>query len=169
MAKESYGISFNVDTGQAKWMRQAIALAVENVQKAVGGPFGALVVRGNELIATGVNLVTANHDPTAHAEVMAIRAACRRLETFQLGGCDLYASCEPCPMCLAAIYWARPHSYYFACTRESAAEAGFDDDFIYRELHLEPERRSIPGHCLKTNGSDAPFVEWAQSLQKIRY
>ena len=127
------------------------------------------MVRGGELIATGLNLVTANHDPTAHAEVMAIRAACQKLGTFQLEGCDLYASCEPCPMCLSAVYWARLRSYYFSCTRESASEAGFDDDFIYRELHLEPELRAIPGHCLKTQGSDVPFVEWAQSLQKIRY
>lgn len=150
-------------------MKQAIALAVENVKAGAGGPFGALVVRGDELIATGVNLVTAQHDPTAHAEVVAIRNACRVLGAFQLDRCDLYTSCEPCPMCLGAIYWARPHAYYFACTRESAAQAGFDDEFIYGELHLAPERRTIPGHCLAVSDGDAPFVEWAQSLQKVRY
>ena len=150
-------------------MKQAIALAVENVRTGAGGPFGALVVRGGELVATGVNLVTAQHDPTAHAEVVAIRNACRALGSFQLNGCDLYTSCEPCPMCLGAIYWARPRAYYFACTRESAAQAGFDDEFIYSELNLDPERRTIPGRCLVMNGGDAPFVEWAQSLQKVRY
>jgi guanine deaminase len=158
-----------VQSSPEKWIQQVISLAVENVRKATGGPFAALIVRGDELIATGVNLVTASHDPTAHAEVMAIRNACQKLGVFQLAGCDLYASCEPCPMCLGAIYWARPRSYYFACTRESAAAAGFDDDFIYRELSLTPEKRSIPGHCMPTNHGNAPFIEWAQSIQKIRY
>ena len=158
-----------MQTSPEKWIQQAIALAVENVQQGRGGPFAALVVRKDELIATGVNVVTSQHDPTAHAEVMAIRNACQKLGQFQLDGCDLYTSCEPCPMCLGAIYWARPRAYYFACTRESAAEAGFDDDFIYRELSLEPERRSIPGHCLKADRCNAPFIEWAQSIQKIRY
>lgn len=152
-----------------EWIEQAIALAVENVRNGRGGPFGALVVRNHEVIATGVNLVTATHDPTAHAEIVALRAACQKLQTFQLDGCELYTNCEPCPMCLGAIYWARPKAYYFACTRESAAQAGFDDAYIYQELHLKPEERAIPGHCMTTNKSSAPFVEWAQSIQKIRY
>lgn len=158
-----------VQSGQEKWLKQAIELAAENVRTGKGGPFGALIVKADELVATGVNLVTAQYDPTAHAEVIAIRNACQTLGTYQLEGCDLYTSCEPCPMCLGAIYWARPHGYYFACTRESAAEAGFDDNFIYQELNLPPERRTIPGHCMALSGSDVPFVEWAQSLQKVRY
>lgn len=152
-----------------KWMRQAIELAVENVRAVRGGPFGALIVKDDQVIGVGVNTVTASHDPTAHAEIMAIRAACQHLSTHQLVGCEMYSSCEPCPMCLGAIYWARPKAYYFACTRESAAEAGFDDAFIYDELHLDPAKRTIPGHCLMTEKGLAPFVEWAQSVQKIRY
>src|SRR5436305_2988384 len=152
-----------------RWIRQVIELAVENVRNARGGPFGALVVKDDQLIATGVNTVTTTHDPTAHAEVVAIRAACQKLSAYQLSGCELYSSCEPCPMCLGAIYWARPKAYYFACTRESAAQAGFDDEFIYDQLHLRPEERSIPGHCMWTDKGTAPFVEWAQSLQKIHY
>jgi len=152
-----------------EWMRQAIALAVENVREGRGGPFGAVIVKDGQVIATGVNSVTAAYDPTAHAEVVAIRAACRNLSQHQLAGCEIYSSCEPCPMCLGAIYWARPKAYYFACTRESAAEAGFDDAFIYDELHLDPSKRSIPGHCMMTDRGSAPFVEWAQSIHKIRY
>jgi guanine deaminase len=152
-----------------EWMKQAIALATENVRNGRGGPFGAIVVKNNEVIATGVNVVTATHDPTAHAEIVAIRAACQKLQTFQLDGCELYTSCEPCPMCLSTIYWARPKAYYFACTRESAAQAGFDDAYIYEELHLKPEERAIPGHCMMTDKGSAPFVEWAQSIQKIQY
>jgi guanine deaminase len=158
-----------MSASREEWMKQAIALAVENVREGRGGPFAALIVKDQQIIATGVNLVTATHDPTAHAEIMAIRAACQKLQAFQLDGCELYTSCEPCPMCLGAIYWARPQAYYFACTRESAAEAGFDDAYIYNELHLSPENRAIPGHCMMTDKGSAPFVEWAQSVQKIRY
>jgi guanine deaminase len=152
-----------------EWMEQAIALAVENVRTGRGGPFGAIVVKNNEVIGTGTNIVTATHDPTAHAEIVALRAACRKLQSFQLDGCELYSSCEPCPMCLGAIYWARPKAYYFACTRESAAQAGFDDAYIYAELHLKPEARAIPGHGMDVEKSSAPFIEWAQSIQKIQY
>jgi guanine deaminase len=158
-----------IENQHSRWVKEAVTLAVQNVQSGHGGPFGALVVRGDELIASGVNEVTRLRDPTAHAEVMAIRAACQKLGSFQLTGCALYCSCEPCPMCLGAIYWARPQGYYFACTRESAAEAGFDDDFIYSELHLKPESRTIPGHCMTSDRSTAPFVEWAQSIHRIRY
>ncbi len=129
-------------------MRQAIALAVENVRLGRGGPFGALVVKENRVIATGTNSVTSTSDPTAHAEIVAIRAACQALNNFELAGCEIYSSCEPCPMCLGAIFWARATAYYFACTRENAAKAGFDDAFIYDQLTLSPEQRSIPGHCL---------------------
>lgn len=158
-----------MDNNHDRWIHEAISLAAENVRSGHGGPFGALVVKDDKLIATGVNLVTASHDPTAHAEVNAIRAACQTLQSFQLHGCDLYTSCEPCPMCLGAIFWARPNGYYFARTRDSAAEAGFDDEFIYAQLHLKPDARTIPGHCLNVSKGDAPFVEWAQSIQKIRY
>src|SRR5207302_7374032 len=112
-------------------MQQAIALATENVNSGRGGPFGAVIVRDGEVIATGVNLVTATNDPSAHAEVVAIRAACKMLGSFQLLDCEIYSSCEPCPMCLGAIYWARPNGYFFACNRHHAAKAGFDDAFIY--------------------------------------
>ena len=158
-----------MNNSHEQWIHQAVELASANVQEGRGGPFGALIVKDGEVIGTGVNLVTASHDPTAHAEINAIRAACQRLQSFDLSGCDLYTSCEPCPMCLGAIYWARPRAYYFACTRDSAAEAGFDDAFIYDELHLKPSERTIPGHCVTALGGDAPFIEWAQTVQKIRY
>jgi guanine deaminase len=155
--------------GQERWIHEAVRLAENNVKTGHGGPFGALVVRNDEVIATGVNEVTRLNDPTAHAEVMAIRQACAKLGSYQLHDCELYTSCEPCPMCLGAIYWAHFKGYYFACTRDSAATAGFDDAFIYEQLHLKPESRTIPGHCVTTGKSEAPFVEWAQSVQRIRY
>ncbi len=150
-------------------MSRAIALAVENVRAGRGGPFGALVVKDGQLVASGVNLVTSTNDPTAHAEVVAIRAACQALGSFQLNGCEIYASCEPCPMCLGAIYWARPLKYYFACTRKRAAEAGFDDALIYDELNLAPEQRSVPGRVLLAEEGLQPFIEWTHSAQKVRY
>lgn len=152
-----------------EWMKQAIDLALENVRAGRGGPFGALLVKDNEIISTGVNLVTTSNDPTAHAEIVAIRGACQVLRNFQLDGCELYASCEPCPMCVGAIYWARLKTYYFSGTRACAAEAGFDDAFIYDQLHLSPEDRAIPAHRLLSESGLAPFVEWAQSPQKVRY
>jgi guanine deaminase len=117
-------------TRAERFMAEAIALALENVRDGAGGPFGALVVRGDEVIARGVNQVVVTHDPTAHAEISAIRAACRALSSFQLDGCEIYSSCEPCPMCLAAIYWARPARLFFAATKDDAAGVGFDDSFI---------------------------------------
>ena len=158
-----------MNSNQEQWIYQAVELASANVRDGRGGPFGALVVKNGVVIGTGVNLVTAGNDPTAHAEINAIRSACQRLQSFELTGCDLYTSCEPCPMCLGAIYWARPRAYYFACTRDSAAAAGFDDAYIYDELHLKPAERAIPGHCLPASKAEAPFVEWAQTVQKIRY
>ena len=152
-----------------RWLHQAVALATENVRSERGGPFGAVVVRDDLLIATGVNVVTASNDPTAHAEVMAIRAACRALGAFQLEGCELYASCEPCPMCLGAIYWARVRRFHFACTRHSAAEAGFDDEFIYSELDLAANQRSIPGLYVEMVDALQPFIEWTRSSRKVPY
>ena len=151
------------------WMRLAVHLAVENVHSGQGGPFGAVVVNGDQLVATGVNLVTKNRDPSAHAEVVAIRAACQKLSDFQLSGCELYTSCEPCPMCLATIYWARLERYYFAGSRCHAAEAGFDDEFIYKELGLPPESRSIPGELLLPDAGQRAFSEWQQAMKKVHY
>jgi guanine deaminase len=151
------------------WMRQAIDLAVSNVRSGRGGPFGALVVKENQLIASGVNLVTATNDPTAHAEVIAIRAACQKLGAFQLDGCEIYASCEPCPMCLGAVYWARPKVFYFSSSRQAAAAAGFEDAHIYDELGLAAEMRSIPGHRLLPDQGGEPFEEWGRAVEKIPY
>ena len=151
------------------WMRQAIALAIRNVRSGHGGPFGAVVVKGGKLVASGANSVTASNDPTAHAEVVAIRNACRELASFQLGGCELYTSCEPCPMCLGAIYWSRPDRYYFACCKEDARACGFDDALIYEELGRLPEQRTIPGNSLLREEGVVAFEEWARSAAKVHY
>ena len=151
------------------WMRQAIDLAVENVRSGRGGPFGALVVKEDRVISSGVNSVVVGNDPTAHAEVAAIRAACRELGTFQLHECELYASCEPCPMCLGAIYWARFKAFYFANSRQTAAAAGFDDVRIYDELMLPPEMRSIPSQLVLAGRGVEPFEEWARASRKVLY
>jgi guanine deaminase len=156
-------------TENERWMRQAIDLAVDNVRSGRGGPFGALVVKENRLLASGVNLVAATNDPTAHAEVVAIRAACQELGAFQLRDCELYASCEPCPMCLGAVYWARPKAFYFSISRQAAAAAGFDDARIYDELTLAPAMRSIPGFCVLPDCGGEPFEEWARAARKIPY
>ena len=150
------------------YLERTIELAVENVRLG-GGPFAALVVQNGEILATGVNQVTRNNDPTAHAEVVAIREACRILGAFQLSGCDLYTSCEPCPMCLGAIYWARPARVFFAATQEDAARAGFDDAFLYRELALSPADRGIP--MVRVDGVNAaePFAVWASAVNRIGY
>src|SRR2546427_12669905 len=129
---------------QREFMRQAIELSIENVRSGKGGPFAAVVVKGSEIIAAGTNLVTATFDPTAHAEVVAIREACRALSQFQLTGWEIYTSCEPCPLCLGAIYWARPCKVYFGNTQADAARIGFDDSFIYRELNAPAAERAIP-------------------------
>lgn len=163
------GVKENVTTSREEWMKAAIKLAVHNVQSGRGGPFGALVVKDGSIIATGVNTVTKMNDPTAHAEIAAIRAACQALGDFQLEGCELYASCEPCPMCLGAIYWARLSAYFYACSSSDAKEAGFDDAFLYQQFHLPPGERSIQGNCVAVEGPLAPFVEWAQSTQKVLY
>ncbi len=150
-------------------MKRAVDLALENVKSGAGGPFGAVVVKDGALVATGVNQVTATNDPSAHAEVMAIRAACRELASFQLEGCEIYSSCEPCPMCLGAIYWARPRAFYFACNRVDAAQAGFDDAFIYDEIGLAPESRSIAGIEICSDLGQLPFEEWIRSGNRREY
>lgn len=152
-----------------KYLRRAIALAVDSARSGRGGPFGAVVVREGAIIAEGVNSVTANHDPTAHAEIVAIREACRKLSTFSLRGCLIYASCEPCPMCLGAIYWARLDAFYYASTREDASAAGFDDSLLYEELPLAPDRRRIPGFPLLREEGGAAFAAWLATPGRVPY
>ncbi len=151
------------------FMQEAIQRAVENVRSGQGGPFGAIVVKNGRVIATGTNLVTSANDPTAHAEVNAIREACRAMCTFQLTGCEIYTSCEPCPMCLGAIYWARPDRVYFAATASDAAEAGFDDSFIYEELKRLHRERRIPFEPMMREAGLEPFREWARKSDRIKY
>lgn len=150
-------------------MREAIRLSIENVKNGVGGPFAALIVRNGTIIATGTNQVTTLNDPTAHAEVMAIRNACRKLQTFELRGHDLYTTCEPCPMCLGAIYWARVERIYFGNTRNDAADIGFDDAFIYNEILLDPSARRIPALPLLRHEALVAFQAWRQSSTKKPY
>lgn len=150
-------------------MEQAIALSLENVRDGAGGPFAALVVRGESLIASATNRVTALLDPTAHAEIVAIRAACHALGSFQLADCELYTTCEPCPMCMGAIYWARLAKIYYANTRDDAARIGFDDSFIYDQLQLPPGVRRIPMIALMREQALAAFREWEKSPNKVKY
>lgn len=150
------------------FMRQAIGLALENIRNG-GGPFAAVIVKSGALIATGVNRVTSVNDPTAHAEIVAIREACRRLQSFQLDHCDLYTTCEPCPMCLGAIYWARPARIFYAATAADAAAAGFDDAFIYRELQVPPRERRIPMGELLRDEAAAVFNAWLTKADKVPY
>jgi tRNA(Arg) A34 adenosine deaminase TadA len=150
-------------------MRRALALAREGLDSNSGGPFGAVVARDGEVIGEGFNRVTSSNDPTAHAEVVAIREACRTLQTFQLDECVIYASCEPCPMCLGAIYWARAERVYIACTREDAAKAGFDDAFIYNEINREPQDRSLPIDSLLRDEGIELFSEWVAKPDKVLY
>ena len=155
--------------GHEKFMRRAMALAQNGIDAMTGGPFGAVVVKGGEIIGEGCNRVTSTNDPTAHAEIVAIREACRNLNSFQLEGCEIYTSCEPCPMCLGAIYWARPARMFFACTREDAANAGFDDDFIYEEIALPPEARRIETvNFLREEGLSL-FENWVAKPDKTEY
>ena len=152
-----------------EFMQRAIELAIENVRLGRGGPFGAVVVKGGTIIAEGANSVTSTNDPTAHAEMTAIRAACLVLGDFQLAGCDIYTSCEPCPMCLGAIYWARPARVFYACTAGDAAAAGFDDSFIYQQLWLPPDQRKIPMAPLMREQALATFRAWKEKSDKIPY
>ena len=151
------------------FMQRAVALALEKMRANSGGPFGAVIVRNNTIISEGWNEVTSSNDPTAHAEIVAIRRACARLGAFNLPDCDIYTSCEPCPMCLGAIYWARLRRVYYANSRAEAAQIGFDDGFIYGEVALIPELRTIPHFRLMTDDAEVAFKEWAASPEKIRY
>lgn len=152
-----------------RFLMEAIRIAAENVRSGRGGPFGAVVVRGGEVVGRGANRVTGSNDPTAHAEVVAIRDACRRMGSFQLSGCDVYCSAEPCPMCLGALYWARPARVFYAVDREDAAEAGFDDGFIYEELAKPPSGRSLEVRRLEVEGAEEPFRLWEAAEDRVEY
>lgn len=150
-------------------MLEAIRLSRRHMERGAGGPFGAVIVRGDEIVGRGWNKVTSANDPTAHAEVVAIRAACRRLKTFRLDDCELYASCEPCPMCLAAIYWAQIRRVWFGNTRRDAARIGFDDELIYREVARPLDRRRLPMRQLLSDKAHAVFLAWQAKPDKVRY
>ena len=155
--------------GNPEFMRMAIQLSVQNILNRKGGPFACVIVKDGEVIASGTNLVTSTNDPTAHAEVVAIRNACKKLETHQLDGCEIYTTCEPCPMCLSAIYWARPRRVIYANTKWDAAAINFDDEFIYEELDIEGPKRRIPClHHPHPNAQDV-FREWNEWEGKKAY
>jgi tRNA(Arg) A34 adenosine deaminase TadA len=157
------------NTANPEFLRRAIRLATENVTSGKGGPFAAVIVRDGKIVSEGVNTVTASHDPTAHGEVNAIRAAARALGTFALGGCELYTSCEPCPMCLAASYWARLDAIYYGASAADAARAGFDDAFLYQELRKEDAARVLPTTQLLGAEAWSSFQAWIDSPNKIEY
>lgn len=152
-----------------KFMVRAIELSIENVRTGRGGPFGAVVVKEGAIIAEGANNVTATNDPTAHAEIIAIREACKKLGAFELTGCEIYTSCEPCPMCLGAIYWARPDRVYFGNTVDDAARAGFDDSFIYDEIPQSRAQRKIPMEQMMRNVAIEAFRAWEKQVNKVHY
>lgn len=154
---------------EKKFMQRAIELARNGMDNNEGGPFGCVIVKDGKIIAEGNNRVTTSNDPTAHAEVVAIRNACEALDTFQLTGCEVYTSCEPCPMCLGAIYWARPSKVYYAATKDDAADAGFDDSFIYEELDLPPDQKNIPMIPLQRDAAVEVFEKWKSKSNKVEY
>jgi guanine deaminase len=152
-----------------KFMREAIRQSLEGMERNDGGPFGAIVVKDGNIVGRGNNRVTSSNDPTAHAEVVAIRDACKNLGSFQLDGCDIYTSCEPCPMCLGAIYWARPERVFFGCTRTDAADIQFDDALIYNEMTVPLEQRKIPMIPLLRDEALAVFRAWKEKEDKTEY
>jgi len=151
-----------------KYMHRAIELAEESVKNG-GGPFGAVIVKNGEIIAEGSNSVTLENDPTAHAEVSVIRKACSELNTFDLGGCEIYSSCEPCPMCLSAIYWAHIDRIYFGCDKQDAKKIGFDDSFIYEQIELAPDKRTIPAKQILQKEALSAFKMWEKKEDKTEY
>ena len=155
--------------GNPIFMEQAIALATENVTSGRGGPFGAVIVRDGKVLSSGANMVTATNDPTAHAEITAIRRACETLGTFSLAGCEIYTSCEPCPMCLAAIYWSRCDAIFYGNTAADAAQAGFDDAFLYDEVKKPLDQRSIPAVNLLREKAISSFEAWREYAGRIDY
>lgn len=156
-------------TQHEQFMLEAINLSVSGMNNNEGGPFGCVIVKNNVIIGIGNNKVIATNDPTAHAEIIAIRKACQHLGTFQLTGCQLYSSCEPCPMCLGAIYWARPEKVFYACTKTDAAGIGFDDQFIYEEIMVEPPQRKIPMQQMLRAEALKVFSSWSEKSDKIIY
>jgi tRNA(Arg) A34 adenosine deaminase TadA len=164
-------MTLNLQPGtlNSTFMHEAIRLAIEGVQKGYGGPFGAVVVKDSQIVGRGSNCVTSLNDPTAHAEVLAIREACKALGGFHLTGCELYATCEPCPMCLSAIYWARIDRYYFGCTAQDAAAIQFADDFIRRELSVVRHERTIPAIELMREEALAAFAAWNAKADRVPY
>jgi tRNA(Arg) A34 adenosine deaminase TadA len=154
---------------EKKFMQRAIELSRSALDRSDGGPFGCVVVKNGKIIGEGSNRVTRENDPTAHAEVVAIRNACRNMGDFQLTECEIYTSCEPCPMCLGAIYWARPKVVYFANTKEDAAKVDFDDDFIYREIQIDPDHRVIPMLHHPEKAAKDVFSDWSQKEDRIKY
>jgi len=151
------------------FMSEAVKAALKGMGNNDGGPFGCVIVKNGEVVGRGHNLVTSTNDPTAHAEVTAIRDACKNLESFQLEGCIIYTSCEPCPMCLGAIYWARPDKVYYGCSKEDAADIGFDDAFIYKEIPLPDNKRSISFEQIERDTAIEPFNKWSEKMDKIGY
>lgn len=152
-----------------KFMLEAVTAALKGMQNNEGGPFGCVIVKDGEIVGRGNNKVTSNNDPTAHAEIMAIRDACKNLNTFQLEGCEIYTSCEPCPMCFGAIYWARPDKVYYGCSQQDAANIDFDDEFIYKEIALPYEKRRIPFEQLARDIALEPFQKWSDKNDKTQY
>ena len=146
-----------------------ITMATDNVRSGLGGPFAALVVKDGEIIGKGTNLVFTNNDPTAHAEIMAIRDACQHLKSFQLTGCTIYCSCEPCPMCFGAIFWARPDKVCFAAHKKEASNVGFDDSFIYQQIELPASKRSIPFEQIPSENLNLPFQAWSGKNDRVKY
>ncbi len=158
-----------MDDSKRAFMNEAIKMAVSGVASGEGGPFGAVVVKDGKVVGRGNNRVTSINDPTAHAEVVAIRDACKNLNTFQLEGCEIYTSCEPCPMCLGAIYWARPSKVYFGCNKNDAAAIDFDDDFIYKEISIPNSQRKIPFVGFMRDEAMAAFNAWTDKKDKVSY
>ena len=152
-----------------EFMQEAIEVALKGLNNNEGGPFGCVVVKNGKIIGKGNNKVTSTNDPTAHAEINAIREACTNIGSFQLDGCEIYTTCEPCPMCLGAIYWARPDIVYYACNQQDAADVGFDDQFIYKEIPLPYSERSIPFEQLERETALEVFKEWDEKEDKIEY
>ena len=168
-AKNMQNQDINENDSHSLFMQKAVDYAIEGMGKNDGGPFGCVIVKDGEIIGKGNNRVTSTNDPTAHAEVTAIRDACKNLNTFQLEGCVIYTSCEPCPMCLGAIYWARPEKVFFGSNKSDAANIGFDDAFIYKELPLPFDKRSIPFKQLDRNYALKPFKLWEEKENKTEY
>ena len=152
-----------------KFMSEAVKAALKGMNNNEGGPFGCIVVKDGEIIGIGNNKVTSTNDPTAHAEVTAIRDACKKINSFQLDGCIIYTSCEPCPMCLGAIYWARPDKVYYGSNQQDAANIGFDDEFIYKEIPLPYNERSIPFEQIARKIALEPFNKWEKKQDKTEY